>query len=128
LNSYPACAPGAAVNSLVFDGSSVWAACTAGSSLFQVTLSDFDKPTTKSHSLTFQPGVIEFDGSQLWVANESSPGNVNRLSLKNAQNLGGIFLAKDSIEEPRILTLRFDGSSLWALIGSPLDRYFLVKF
>lgn len=126
--SYSACAPGAAVNSLVFDGSSIWASCTAGSSLFQVDLSDFDKPASKSHSLTFQPGVIEFDGGLLWVANESSPGSVNRLSLKNAQNLGSVFLAKESIEEPRILSLRFDGSFMWALIGSTLDRNFLVKF
>jgi len=128
VSSFAACSPGGGANSLLFDGTSIWASCTGGMALFQVELSNFDKPALYNRPLPFQPGVIEFDGRQLWVVDETVPGRVARLSSKQAGELGELQLSPDPAGETRIVTLRFDGAYMWAITAAPIDRYFLVKF
>jgi hypothetical protein len=125
MSSYSACTPGLTINSLVFDGTSIWASCTAGSSIYQVDVSDFNKPASQSHSLSFHPGVIDFDGRFLWAANESSPGSVVRLSTKQSQNLAASNWRAIRERKRRLFHSASTASTCGRLLAFPLTVSFL---
>lgn len=124
-----ACQSGAAGRGFVFDGDSVWAACKDSNSLFRVTIQLNRSKSGEAMPLPFQPGAMEYDGTSLWVSNESTPGTVARVSQKQGQVLDTVALVHESDGTPQeLIALRFDGSYLWALIRTVEGPYVLVKF
>ena len=84
---------------------------------------------TETIPLSFSPGILEFDGRFLWVANESAGGAVTRINSRG-QTLDTVSLAEPTANATtaQILSLRFDGAWLWALIRTSPQRTILVKF
>lgn len=123
------CSSGTEANGMVFDGTSVWVACTTQSLLIKITRTTTGQYETNQLPLSFQPGPLEFDGTNLWAVNESDPGRVVRINTKG-QPLDTVVLSDPSQESgsPKVLSLRFDSAFLWALVKFPQNRNVLVKF
>jgi len=122
-----ACASGVDAKGLVFDGATVWIACTSESKLVRISRTTTGQFDTATAQLGFMPGVIEFDGIYLWAANDSEGGRVARITTKG-QVLGSVSLASPEPQPPQILCIRFDSTYLWALLRYPQGRNVLVKF
>ena len=123
-----ACAPGSDAKGMVFDGANVWVACTPESRLVRISRTATGQVETSQYELSFQPGVLEFDGSHVWAVNESEAGRVARISSKG-QVLDQVVLSTQETETPpQVLCLRFDSTYIWALLRYSQDRNVLVKF
>ncbi len=122
-----ACTPGSQAKGLVYDGEAVWVACTGDNTLFRIE--NGVPRRTETFPLSFSPGILEFDGRFLWAANESAGGAVTRINSRG-QALDTVTLAQptQNATNAQILSLRFDGAWLWALIRTSPDRTILVKF
>jgi len=127
LPSANACTPGSQAKGLVYDGQALWVACTGDNTLFR--MESTVPRRTETLPLSFSPGILEFDGRFLWAANESAGGAVTRINARG-QTLDTVSLAEPSANaaNAQILSLRFDGAWLWALIRTSAQRTILVKF
>lgn len=128
--THNACAPGSGSKGLLFDGTSLWVACTGANSLFRLEFTGLRQLRTESVPLTFSPGVLEFDGRYMWAANETAGGAVTRIDSRG-QAADTVVLAEptgDGTAAARVLSLRFDGAWLWALVRTSPHRTVLVKF
>ncbi len=124
--SYSGC--GVTAKGMVFDGASVWVACTGQSKLLRIQRAATGQFSSEEVALDFQPGAMEFDGTYIWAVDESAPGEVVRLSPKNGQKVESVKLSVDGEPAPQILSLRFDAEFLWALLRYAPARNVLVKF
>lgn len=129
--THNACSPNTQAKGLLFDGTSLWVACTGGNSLFRIEFTGPRQVRTESIPLSFSPGVLEFDGRFLWAANQTAGGAVTRLDLRG-RVIDTVTLAEPSgpgtPAPAQVLSLRFDGAWLWALVRTSPDRTVLVKF
>jgi len=122
------CAGGGLMPSLVFDGEAVWVACPDEGKVVRVRLQlDGNRLDLIPTTLTVpgRPVQLEFDGSSVWLANEST-GAFSQIAGKNSLSIVA------SIVHPlaqKAHLVRFDGRFLWGVVttgsgGSTL----LVKF
>lgn len=130
VSTINACVADVDAKGMVFDGSTVWVACTSESKLVRVSRTATGQVETAATQLGFMPGVIEFDGTYIWAANDSEGESVARITTKG-QVLDTIAVAGPSPgfpQPPQILSIRFDSTYLWALVRYPQGRNVLVKF
>ncbi len=124
------CAAGGLMRGMVFDGESVWVACTGEGKLVRVTLPTKGPGGTALTTDAFQAGgkpvALEFDGTHIWVANEN--GGFQRVARKTGAVLEELMFP--GFSKPSLL--RFDGVSLWAaVVKSELNgasQTVLIKF
>lgn len=96
-----ACAVGTDAKGMVFDGTSVWIACTTENKLVRISPTATGQLETVAVALGFQPGVLEFDGTFLWAVNESEAGRVVRINTKG-NALDSVTLFGQETEAPQI--------------------------
>ncbi len=110
-----ACAAGSPMKGIVYDGTSTWVSCTAENALLRLTVTGPREFATQKVNLAFQPGLLEFDGQNIWATDESNPGVLVRLS-SSGKVIESIPLNIPDATQPEVRSLRSDGTHLWAII------------
>jgi hypothetical protein len=124
---------GGGMRGMVFDGESVWLACSNEGKLVRVATQQ-GGVLSDSFQIGGTPVALEFDGTYIWVAQES--GGFQRISRKGGQVV-------EEYTFPGFIKpflLRFDGMYFWATVrqgsvtssGLPIDDpeglHYLIKF
>jgi hypothetical protein len=133
LGSWNVCGGGGGMRGMVFDGESVWVACSAEGKLVRVATQQ-GGVSSDSYQIGGKPVALEFDGIYIWAANEN--GGFQRINRKGGQVVEEYVFP--GLIKPSLL--RFDGVYFWATMregaitssGLPIDGpegfHYLVKF